>query len=106
VGDGVFIYGPIIAFVMVGVLAGILRWTFDPGLARKQAEIFSRPADYGLLSVAAVVETQAEARLTQQRLSAAGIRATIAPSADGRVNVLVFDSELDAARRLVGGSAL
>jgi len=101
--DGVYILGPIIAFAVVGALAAILRWTFDPNLSRKQAEIFSEPADYGLLSVAAVVETQAEARATQQRLDAAGIRATLAPTTDGRVNVLVFETELDAARRLVGG---
>jgi hypothetical protein len=105
-GNGVYIFGPIIAFIVVGVLAAILRWTFDPGVAAKQAEIFGEPADYGLLSVAAVVDTQIEGRSIQQRLISAGIRATITSAPDGRVNVLVFEAELDAARRLVGGSPL
>jgi hypothetical protein len=54
----------------------------------------------------AVVETPAEARALQLRLSDAGIRATVSPSRDGRMNVLVFDTEKDAARRLVGGSPI
>jgi hypothetical protein len=106
VGSGVYIFGPIVAFLVVGALAAILRWTFDPNLARKQAEIFGQPGDYGLLSVVAVVDTQLEARTMQQRLTAAGIRATVGPAPDGRTNVLVFEAEIDAARRLVGGPPL
>jgi hypothetical protein len=53
-----------------------------------------------------VVDTQLEARTMQQRLTAAGIRATVGPAPDGRTNVLVFEAEIDAARRLVGGPPL
>jgi hypothetical protein len=100
---GVYIVGPIIAFLVVGALAAILRWTFDNGLKRKEAEIFAEPADYGLLQVAAVVDSPDDARAMQRRLDAAGIRATVSASDNGRINVLVFDSEIEAARRLVGG---
>jgi hypothetical protein len=102
----VYVLGPIVAFLVIGALAAILRWSSDPGMKRKQAEIFAGPADYGLLAVVAVVGTALEARATQLRLSDAGIRATVAPSGDGRLNVLVFDAEQDAARRVVGGSPI
>ena len=102
----VYVLGPLVAFLVIGALAAILRWSADPELKRKQAEIFAGPADYGLLSVVAVVQTAPEARAMQLRLSDAGIRATVAPSGDGRMNVLVFDSEKDEARRLVGGSPI
>ena len=88
------------------MVAAILRWSSDSDMKRKQAEIFGGPADYGLLSVVAVVETPAEAQAMQIRLSDAGIRATVSPSGDRRMNVLVFDAERDAARRLVGGSQI
>jgi hypothetical protein len=99
----VYVIGPIVAFLVIGALAAILRWSSDPALARKQAEIFAEPPDYGLLSAVAVVETPSEARTMQLRLSDAGIRATVSPSGDGRMNVLVFEAQRDAARRLVGG---
>jgi hypothetical protein len=102
----VYVLGPIVAFLVIGALAAILRWSSDPELKRKQAEIFAGPADYGLLAVVAVVDTAPEARVIQLRLSDAGIRATVAPSGDGRMNVLVFDAEQEAARRVVGGSPI
>jgi hypothetical protein len=104
--DTVYVLGPIVAFLVIGALAAILRWSSDPELKRKQAEIFAGPADYGLLAVVAVVETAPEARAVQIRLTDAGIRATVAPSGDGRMSVLVFDTEKDAARRVVGGSPI
>ncbi len=102
----VYVLGPLVAFLVIGALAAILRWSSDPELKRKQAEIFAGPADYGLLAVVAVVDTALEARATQLRLNDAGIRATVSPSGDGRMNVLVFDAEKDAARRVVGSSPI
>jgi hypothetical protein len=103
-----YVYGPLIAFVAVAVLAAILRWTFDSDVARTERLLFGRPdlaepADYGLLQTAAVVENIAEARELQSRLADAGIRATLAPTKAGCVNVLVFESQLADARRVVGG---
>jgi hypothetical protein len=110
----------IIAFLVIGALVAILRWSSDSDMTRKQAEIFGaradivgepvqdlrEPADYGLLAVVAVVDTPADARAAQDRLADAGIRATVASAEDGRINLLVFDSEKAAARRVVGGSPI
>jgi hypothetical protein len=103
-----YVYGPLIAFVAVAVLAAILRWTFDSDIARTEKLLFSRPdlaepADYGLLATAAVVEDISEARYLKDRLADAGIRATLAPAQDGCVNVLVFEKQLADARRVAGG---
>jgi hypothetical protein len=100
------VLGPVIALLMIGVLAAILRWTFRSELSRSQAEIFAGKEDYGLLCVAGVVEGEIEARIMQSLLSQAGIRSTVAPTADGRIRVLVFEKEIDEARRLVGGWAV
>jgi hypothetical protein len=105
-GASMYVLGPIIAFVVIAALAAILRWTFRSELSRTQAEIFAGPEDFGLLCVAGVVEGDAEARIMQSLLSQAGIRSTVAPSPDGRVRVLVFEKEIEAARRLVGGWAV
>lgn len=105
-GASTYVLGPIIAFVVIAALALILRWTFRSELSRTEAEIFADPEDYGLLRVAGVVEGDAEARIMQSLLAQAGIRSTVAPSPDGRLRVLVFEKEIEAARRLVGGWAV
>jgi hypothetical protein len=108
----VFILGPIIAFAVIAALAAILRWSFDSDLARTQARVFgSRAAsggrgDFGLLRTAAIVDDIAKARHMQELLRDAGIRSTIANEADGRMRVLVFEKEIDEARRLVSGWAI
>ncbi len=102
-----YVLGPIIAFVVVAALALILRWTFSGAdRSRAEADIFAGPGDYGLLCVAGVVDSEDDARLTQSVLSQAGIRSTVAPGSDGRIRVLVFETEIEAARRLVGGWAV
>ncbi len=101
-----YVVGPIIAFVVVAVLAAVLRWTFGSDVARTQARIFSGTEDYGLLRVAGVVENDAAARRMQDLLRDGGIRSTTAIEPDGTVRVMVFEAEIEAARRLVGGWAL
>jgi len=101
-----YVLGPVIAFVVVAGLALALRWTFRSDLSRSQKEIFSGPEDYGLLRVAGTVDGEAEARIMQSLLSQAGIRSTVATAHNGRIRVLVFEHELEAARRLVGGWAI
>jgi hypothetical protein len=119
--EGVLVAGPIIAFIVVAVLAGILRWAFDTDLARAQTRIFAgakspedaAPAtdpadtsslpDYGLLRVAAVVGDADAARRMQDTLRDAGIRSTVAADPSGQVRVMVFEAELAIARRLVDG---
>ncbi len=101
------VVGPLIAFGVVAALAAILRWAFNSDSARTEAAAV-RPArddDFGLLSIADIVETMDEARALQDLLASAGIRATTAIGRDRRIRVLVFASELSAARRVVGGPA-
>jgi len=105
-GSGLYLLGPIIAFAVVGALGVILRWTFDSDITKHEEQIFPTPDDYGLLSIAAEVDTVTAARAMQHKLTVAGIRSTIAPSGTGRVRVLVFEAEIEAARRLVGGPAI
>jgi hypothetical protein len=98
-----YVVGPLIAFGVIAALSAVLRWAFDGKLARTWHEA-GGDADYGLLSVAGVVDSPLEAHDAQQLLSGVGIRATTAPRPDGRVQILVFSSELELARRVVGDS--
>lgn len=101
-----YVVGPMVAFLVVGALAAVLRWTFDSDLARTQARIFAGTEDYGLLRVAGVVDSEAAARAMQDLLLTVGIRSTTAVEPGGGVRVLVFETEIEAARRLVGGWAI
>jgi hypothetical protein len=102
------VIGPLIAFGVVAALAAVLRWAFNsPDLTRTEDVVFAtaRDDDFGLLSIAGLVDTTDEAHTLQELLAGAGIRATTAAGRDGRIRVLVFASELSAARRVVGGPA-
>jgi hypothetical protein len=101
-GGGILL-APVIAMAMIGLLALVLRWTFsgsgDPTrgpLAPAAAE------DFGLLCVVAAADTDASAQEVQETLAAAGIRATVSVGRDGHHRVLVFETDLDRARRVLG----
>ena len=94
-----YVVGPLLAFVVIAGLALVLRWTFDaPTRSRSWAE----PEDFGLLTAVSTVDEPDSAELVQRVLAGAGIRSTIAVTRDARITVLVFETELDLARRLVG----
>jgi hypothetical protein len=97
------VIGPVIAFGVIAALAGILRWAFDSDVARTREKIFGD--DFGLLSVAGVVESPDEALAVRHLLASAGIRATTARMPDGRVRILVFQADLEQAQGVVGGPA-
>ncbi len=98
-----YVAGPLVAFGVIGILAGILRWASSSEFKTDLPEP-TAPNDFGLLRPVATVEDQTVARGLRQLLKRAGIRATVAPADDGRVHVLVFESELDRARRLTDGA--
>ncbi|WP_221324124.1 hypothetical protein [Actinoplanes sp. L3-i22] len=116
--DGWYLIGPLIAVGLVGFL-GAVFWrmglqptgphdgeSFRDGYAAGLA-IFGERAeqdDYGLLWPAAVTDEPEVADEIRRLLKDAGIRATQATRRDGRVSVLVFAEEVEAARRLVGDS--
>jgi hypothetical protein len=60
--------------------------------------------DYGLLAVAAVMDTPEEVATVRRLLTAAGIRNTNTVAPNGRHKVLVFGNDLLRARRVAGGS--
>jgi hypothetical protein len=109
---GWYLIGPLIAVGLVGFLGVVfwrmgLQWTLqrEPDALRELywdgLAIFGDPDDYGLLCPAAVTEDPAVADEIRQLLGDAGIRATHAVDPDGRMAVLVFAEEVEAARRLV-----
>jgi len=103
-----YVVGPLIAFAVVAILAAVLRWTFDADVTRTQEKIFAAKhgGDYGLLRVVGVADDILEARAIKERLAEAGIRATFAVAPAGHVNILVFESQLAAAKQVMGGTTL
>jgi hypothetical protein len=93
----------LVAFAAVVVLGLILKLLFG---RRRDTTTVTRPPtepdDFGLLSPAAVLDFAEDAYAFRRLLEQAGIRATTTIARDGRYLVLVFQSELDRARR-VGG---
>ncbi|GAA2021407.1 hypothetical protein WDZ16_05285 [Pseudokineococcus marinus] len=100
-GSYSFLFGPLVAFCVVGVLALLLRWTWArgsslvPGRARSGA-----PTDYGLLVPVAEPATFVEAEVLRQKLEREGLRATLAPTTDGP-RVLVFPRDQEVARAIL-----
>ena len=92
---------PLVAFVLVGVLALVLRWAFSHGhsvVARSARS--GAPGEYGLLVVVSEPATFVEAEVQRRRLVETGIRATLAPTTDGP-RVLVFPEDEGVARALL-----
>lgn len=86
------LFMPLIAFLAVGALALVLRWSQTPDRNRRRA-----PAPRGLLVPVASFPTQDGADRVADRLRGDGIRAASAPSVRG-VDVLVWQEEYGEAR--------
>jgi len=101
VGDGWYLYGPLIAVALIATTC----WTLGLLLADGRddgLDIFGETEDWGLLSPVAVADEPGMAGEIRTVLAAAGIRSTEAVHHDGRVAVLVFADQMAEARRLVG----
>jgi hypothetical protein len=96
-----FLLGPLIALAVVGVLAAVLRYILGREVSLPDPTP-ADPDDFGLLCAAAVTADPDTAAAVRERLQSAGIRATLATGGDGLIRVLVFERELDEARRVVG----
>lgn len=97
------LYGPLVAFGVVGLLALLLRWAFRRGSSLVAAPPRpGAPDDYGLLVAVAAPSSFAEAELIRARLVGYGVRATLAPTTEGP-RVLVFHEEARVARALLRG---
>lgn len=105
-----YVIGPIIAIVVVSLLAVLARWVFGSGRHRTAARTrlpSTGPIDHGLLRPVAELPDRAAGSAFRAVLSDAGIRSTLGVRRDGRVQVLVFPDDEEPARRLVppGSSA-
>ena len=105
--DGVnsahFAIGPVVAIVVVCVLAVLSKWIFGSGRRRTPAAPLPPGVqiDTGLLRPIAELPDRGAAGAVRAVLSDAGIRSTVGVRGDGRVQVLVFPADEDRARRLV-----
>ncbi|NHC44761.1 hypothetical protein G9H72_05760 [Motilibacter sp. K478] len=91
------------SFVVVGILALLLRWAFGRGKS-----VVARPArpgaagDYGLLVAVAAPQTYVEGEMLRRTLDDAGLRATLATTTDGP-RLMVFATDERTARRVLAG---
>lgn len=95
-----FVVGPVIAIVMVCLLAVLAKWIFGSG-RRPPVPRTGAPVDHGLLRPVAELPDRPAALAMRAVLSDAGIRSTFGVRRDGRVQLLVFPDDEDRARSLV-----
>lgn len=97
-----FLVGPLLALLLAGVLAGLLRWTYGTHHQHVAPPAESDDHDLGLLREVAVVPSTQAADVLRRLLAADGIRTTVRPTADavGR-RVLVFAEDERTARMVL-----
>ncbi len=97
-----FAFGPIVAVLLVGLFALILRWAFSRG-----SSVVAAPArrgttgEYGLLVAVAAPGSYIEGEILRCRLESAGVRANLATTLDGP-RVLVWPADEQRARAELG----
>ena len=95
----------IVALLVVGLLALVMRWVFRPARpnSRPRRPVDAADAeDLGLLTVVLSGLSRAEALDRRTLLRASGIRASVSARRDGRLDLLVFHADADKARMLLG----
>jgi hypothetical protein len=101
-GSYSYVYGPLVALCVIGVLMLLLRWAFGGGRQSVVERPVHRgkPDQYGLLDAVASPGTYIEAEVCRQELEAAGIKATVALTNDGP-RVMVWPEDLQQAKSLL-----
>jgi hypothetical protein len=95
------LYGPVMAFLGIGLLIILLRWAFGGG-----SSVVERPSqpgtpqEYGLLNSVAAPATYVEAEIVRQQLAAGQVRATVAMTNDGP-RVMVWPDDEARARQVL-----
>ena len=96
-----FAFGPLVAVVLVGLFAVILRWAFSRGSSVVAAAPRPGPSDeYGLLVPIASPSTYIEGEVVRRRLEDSGVRATLATTLDGP-RVMVWPQDATRARAVL-----
>ena len=90
--------GPLIAVLVVVLLAFFMRWAFGRGYGRDRPS--AAPAEDGLLTLIATLSRRESALALRAVLSDAGIRSTVRSAGAHRAEVLVFPEDADRARVL------
>ena len=97
-----YLFGPLTAFAVVGVLVLLLRWAFS---GRRTSLVERRPSsgrggDYGLLVPVASPATFVEGEMIRRKLEDAGLKATLVSTDEGP-KVMVFPDSERVARALL-----
>ena len=85
---------PIVGLAVMALFAVVLKWAsaLDTDKAHRK--------DYGLLREVAKVPSSTAARVVEERLQAAGVRATTVPDPEGEgMRILVFPADQEVAIR-------
>lgn len=94
-----YLWGPLVALLVVGVIILILKWAYSS----KPTTLLSRPTrpgapdEYGLLVSVAAPASMAEGENIRSRLETAGFRVTLAETHSG-LHVLVWPADAPRAR--------
>jgi hypothetical protein len=94
-----YIAGPVVAVVVMVLLALFMRWAFGTG-GTGGARRRPTPSDDGLLTRVATLSRRESALALRAVLSDAGIRSTVRFPAAHRADVLVFPEDAARAREL------
>ncbi|MEY2989246.1 MAG: hypothetical protein RLZZ163_162 [Actinomycetota bacterium] len=100
-----YIFGPVVAFIAIGVLVLLLRWAFS----NKKSSVVAAAAkpgpasDYGMLVPIASPANYIEGEMLRRRLEDAGIRANLASTLDGP-RVMVWPADEGRARTVLTSS--
>ena len=99
VGSFSYLFGPIVAFIAMGVMVLLLRWAFSS----KKTSVVAAAAkpgaadNYGMLIPIAKPANYIEGEILRRRLEDAGIRANLASTLDGP-RVMVWPADESRAR--------
>ena len=96
-----YLVGPMIAFLVLALLALFMRWAFGTGSGRERPP----PTDDGLLTRIATLSSREAALALRAVLSDAGIRSTVRFPTAHRADVLVFPEDAARARQLAASFA-
>lgn len=97
-----FVFGPLLAFLGIGLMVMILRWAHS----KKKVSLIERPTkpadpnDYGMLVPIAFPDNYAAGEILRSKLQASNIKATLTFTIDGP-RILVWPEDENIARQIL-----